>query len=229
MAARPRRRPAHDADALARQLAARAPEGGDVSLLNTTSGTTGLPKIVIHDQLRWFHFHRLAADVGHSRRARRLHELAARPRRLRPLDGAFHADAARRADGAHAQVRRARDDRCPRAPSGDGARPPSRPSSSCCSSPAASTAGAKLALRALFTGGEAVPERQARNFEIRTGASVLQFYGSNETGAVSATRPEDRAAQAPHDRGQADPRDAAPPLRRERPATSRRADADSRR
>ena len=50
-----------------------------------------------------------------------------------------------------------------------------------------------LALRTLFTGGEAVPEKRARAFEEKTGAFVLQFYGSNETGAVSVTRPEDPA------------------------------------
>ena len=39
----------------------------------------------------------------------------------------------------------------------------------------------------LFTGGEMVPERRAREFEDQTGARVLQFYGSNETGALSRT------------------------------------------
>jgi acyl-CoA synthetase len=42
-------------------------------------------------------------------------------------------------------------------------------------------------LRALFTGGEAVPYERASEFEERTGATVLQFYGSNETGALSRT------------------------------------------
>jgi acyl-CoA synthetase len=42
-------------------------------------------------------------------------------------------------------------------------------------------------LRLLFTGGEAVPQERAAAFEDRTGAPVLQFYGSNETGAVSRT------------------------------------------
>jgi acyl-CoA synthetase len=42
-------------------------------------------------------------------------------------------------------------------------------------------------LRALFTGGEAVPIARAFEFEQRTGAAVLQFYGSNETGALSRT------------------------------------------
>jgi acyl-CoA synthetase len=39
----------------------------------------------------------------------------------------------------------------------------------------------------LFTGGEAVPYERAAAFEERTGACVLQFYGSNETGALSCT------------------------------------------
>ena len=42
-------------------------------------------------------------------------------------------------------------------------------------------------LRVLFTGGEAVPYERAKEFEDRTGAAVLQFYGSNETGALSRT------------------------------------------
>jgi acyl-CoA synthetase (AMP-forming)/AMP-acid ligase II len=47
------------------------------------------------------------------------------------------------------------------------------------------------ALRIMFTGGEAVPYAEARRFEETTGALVLQFYGSNETGAASATTVHD--------------------------------------
>jgi acyl-CoA synthetase len=47
-------------------------------------------------------------------------------------------------------------------------------------------------LRALFTGGEAVNAQRAAEFEERTGALVLQFYGSNETGALSCTTTQDR-------------------------------------
>src|SRR6476469_9708982 len=36
----------------------------DVFLLNSTSGTTGLPKVVVHDQRRWFAFHDLAVDAA---------------------------------------------------------------------------------------------------------------------------------------------------------------------
>jgi acyl-CoA synthetase len=46
-------------------------------------------------------------------------------------------------------------------------------------------------LRVLFTGGEAVPADKAAHFEEVTGAKVLQFYGSNETGALSCTTVRD--------------------------------------
>ena len=39
----------------------------------------------------------------------------------------------------------------------------------------------------MFTGGEALPYRPAAEFEKLTGAKILQFYGSNETGLLSAT------------------------------------------
>ena len=43
----------------------------------------------------------------------------------------------------------------------------------------------------MFTGGEAVPYQRAAEFEEATGAAVLQFYGSNETGALSCTTSTD--------------------------------------
>jgi acyl-CoA synthetase len=46
-------------------------------------------------------------------------------------------------------------------------------------------------LRVMYTGGEAVPFSQAAAFEARTGARVLQFYGSNESGLVTGTRTTD--------------------------------------
>ncbi|HET9874134.1 MAG TPA: class I adenylate-forming enzyme family protein [Mycobacterium sp.] len=61
-------------------------------------------------------------------------------------------------------------------------------------SPAAAAADLS-SLRVMFTGGEAVPYLSAAEFERRTGATVLQFYGSNETGALSNTTlddPQDR-------------------------------------
>ena len=46
-------------------------------------------------------------------------------------------------------------------------------------------------LRVLFTGGEAISAVRAREFEQRTGCRVLNFYGSNETGMLSGTRSTD--------------------------------------
>jgi acyl-CoA synthetase len=42
-------------------------------------------------------------------------------------------------------------------------------------------------LRVVFTGGEPLPYAQTARFEELTGATILQFYGSNETGMLSAT------------------------------------------
>lgn len=50
-------------------------------------------------------------------------------------------------------------------------------------------------LRVMFTGGEAVPYDRALQFEERVGAKVLQFYGSNESGAISHTSLSDTADQ----------------------------------
>jgi acyl-CoA synthetase len=43
----------------------------------------------------------------------------------------------------------------------------------------------------VFAGGEALPYRPAAEFEELTGAKILQFYGSNETGLLSATTMND--------------------------------------
>jgi acyl-CoA synthetase len=39
----------------------------------------------------------------------------------------------------------------------------------------------------MFTGGEAIPYDSARRFEEHTGAAILNFYGSNESGFATAT------------------------------------------
>lgn len=46
-------------------------------------------------------------------------------------------------------------------------------------------------LRVVFTGGERLNSERAEEFERRTGASILQFYGSNESGPISVTRVAD--------------------------------------
>jgi acyl-CoA synthetase len=46
-------------------------------------------------------------------------------------------------------------------------------------------------LKVMFTGGEMIPFAAAREFEERTGAYVLNFYGSNESGVATGTRVSD--------------------------------------
>jgi acyl-CoA synthetase len=67
-------------------------------------------------------------------------------------------------------------------------------------------------LRMMFTGGEAIPYARALEFEERTGASVMNFYGSNETGMLSGTRITDDRQNRLTTGGPRDPRDARAPL-----------------
>ncbi len=45
-------------------LTGRAFGPDDLFLVNSTSGTTGMPKCVLHTQNRWMYFHQLATDAG---------------------------------------------------------------------------------------------------------------------------------------------------------------------
>ena len=158
--------------------------------LNSTSGTTGLPKCVMHNQRRWFAFHSLA----HTDAAFTTEDvfLSALPMpfgfglwtsHFTPsIVGApcvvverFAAEVVLQAIEHHRVTVLA----------------------------AVSSQFVMLlesraldrhdlsSLRVMFTGGEMVPYERAKAFEDRTGAAVLQFYGSNETGALSGTTRED--------------------------------------
>jgi acyl-CoA synthetase len=157
-------------------------------LINSTSGTTGLPKCVMHAQNRWHYFHRTAVDVG------ALTEddifLAGVPA---PFGfGQWTSHVTPTVLGATAVVMerfRAADalDLIDREKATvlcavstqfvmmlnqeDAADPPHQLDS----------------LRVMFTGGEMIPYERALAFEERTGARVLNFYGSNESGFATAT------------------------------------------
>ena len=165
---------------------ARAFTADELWFLNSTSGTTGLPKIVMHHQARWFAFHRLAVATGALTGADVFMSVLPAPfgfglwtAHFTPaILGApcallerFTPEAALAAIAEHRVTVLA----------------------------AVSTQFVMMlesraladtdlsSLRVLYTGGERVPPDRAAAFEDRTGARVLQFYGSNETGALSAT------------------------------------------
>lgn len=158
----------------------------ELFLLNSTSGTTGLPKCVMHTQVRWMYFHELAVEAG---------ELTGEDVFLSAIPapfgfGLWTAHFTPTLLGCPVVVM-----------------PRFSPELvielierervtvlACVStqflmmlnSPALAEHDLS-SLRCMFTGGEAVPYERAAEFEERTGAAVLQFYGSNETGALSRT------------------------------------------
>jgi len=165
---------------------ARRFAANELFLINTTSGTTGMPKCVAHHEARWLRFAEYVQDsaplscddvflcavpasvgfglwFGHFTAA-----VLGAPTVLLPK---FFVPALIRALATHRVTVLA----------------------------AVSTQlimllnaiekeGCKLDdLRVLYTGGEAVPFERAARFEALTDAIVLQFYGSNEAGGLSYT------------------------------------------
>lgn len=164
------------------------PEG--LWFLNSTSGTTGLPKIVMHNQARWFAFHEFAQRVARFTQ----HEvfLSALPA---PFGfGLWTSHFTPTILGAPCIVC-ARFDPVAVLAAIERYRVTVLAAVSTqfvmlLNSPAIERHDLS-SLRVMFTGGEMVPYERAREFEERTGATVLQFYGSNETGALSATTLDD--------------------------------------
>src|SRR6202161_2157732 len=162
----------------------------DVFLINSTSGTTGLPKCVVHTQNRWHYFHQKAVANG----------------QLTPDDvflpvipmpfgfGIWTSHTSPIYLGATAVIV----DRFTARATCE-AIAEYRVTVLCCVSTQLTMLMADRAsrecdlssLRVVFTGGEALPYRPAAEFEKLTGAMILQFYGSNETGLLSATTVND--------------------------------------
>jgi acyl-CoA synthetase len=162
----------------------------DVFLINSTSGTTGLPKCVVHTQNRWYYFHQKAVANGLLTSADIFLPVIPMPfgfgiwtSHTTPIYlGAtavilerFTTKAACEAIAQH------------------------RVTVLCCVSTQLTMLMADSAcrdydlssLRVVFAGGEALPYRPAVEFEELTGAKILQFYGSNETGLLSGTTLDD--------------------------------------
>ena len=165
-------------------------DADELFLVNSTSGTTGLPKCVMHNQNRWMFFHQLAADAGAFTPDDVFFNALPAPfgfglwtSHVTPavlgcttvVQDRFDADAALRAIERERVTVLA-----------------------CVSTQFLMMLNSPeleqrdlTSLRCMFTGGEAVPGERAARFEQVTGARVLQFYGSNETGALSRTTMRD--------------------------------------
>jgi acyl-CoA synthetase len=158
----------------------------DLFLLNFTSGTTGLPKCVRHDQRRWMGFHEFAVDAGDLSQSDVFMSVVPTPfgfgiwsSHVTPTLLAIPTVLMPRfsADRAISLLERHRVTVLAAV---------TTQFIMMVNSPALERHDL-TSLRLMFTGGEAVPYQRAAAFEERTGAPVLQFYGSNETGAVSRT------------------------------------------
>ncbi|GAA3268377.1 class I adenylate-forming enzyme family protein [Dactylosporangium vinaceum] len=167
---------------------------GDIHLLNSTSGTTGMPKCVVHNQNRWFYYHELAVECGDLRTDEVFLTLIPAPYGFAQWTANFTPTLL----GAPTVV-------MPRFSADEALRliERERVTVVCCvstqfimmlNSPVLDEVDLS-SLRCMFTGGEAVPFERAAEFERRTGAKVLQFFGSNETGALSRTSVTDTVEQ----------------------------------
>jgi acyl-CoA synthetase len=162
----------------------------DLWLLNSTSGTTGLPKCVMQTQNRWFYFHQKAVEAGCLGDDEVWMSVVPAPfgfglwtAHVTPtvlgatclLQARFDADAAAAAIEHHGAT------------------------VLCAVSSqfvmildAAESQDVDLSsLQAVFTGGEAISPSRAAALEDRAGCRVLNFYGSNETGVLSGTTVDD--------------------------------------
>jgi acyl-CoA synthetase len=171
-------------------LAAVALGADDLFLVNSTSGTTGLPKCVMHNQNRWMFFHQLAVAAGRLTSADVFFSALPAPFGF----GLWTAHVTPTVLGCTTVVQERFD-------AGDALRAIEREGVTvlaCVSTQFLMMLNTPEiercdvgSLRCLFTGGEAVPRDRAAHFEDVTGARVLQFYGSNETGALSCTTLDD--------------------------------------
>ncbi|WKG01681.1 class I adenylate-forming enzyme family protein [Mycolicibacterium sp. HK-90] len=181
-----------DGAALDTDTPRRSPDDGaplgpdDVFLINSTSGTTGLPKCVVHTQNRWHYFHQQAVANGALSTDDIFLPVIPAPfgfgiwtAHTTPIHLGATTVLLERFDAAAACEAIARH----------------QVTVLCCVSTQlmmimadqASRGNDLSSLRVVFTGGEALPYQRAADFEDLTGATILQFYGSNETGLLSGT------------------------------------------
>ncbi len=154
-------------------------------LINSTSGTTGLPKCVTQTQNRWFYFHRLATEFGTLGRDEIWMSVVPAPFGF----GLWTSHVSPTLAGAPCIVQPRFDARkAAERIAADGVTVLCAVSSQFVMILDAAEGLDLSNLRVLFTGGERLPLERSREFEQRTGCAVLNFYGSNETGVLSGTR-----------------------------------------
>ena len=175
-------------------ITGRALGPDDFAMLNSTSGTTGLPKCVSHTQNRWFYFHELARRAGDLNSSDVFMGAVPSPFGF----GLWTAHFSPAALGVPTVVMERFDAHAAL----DLIEKHKVTVLHCVSTQFIMLLNAQAererdlsSLRCMFTGGEAVPYERAAAFEDATGAKVLQFYGSNETGALSHTSLADTREQ----------------------------------
>ncbi|MES2171868.1 MAG: class I adenylate-forming enzyme family protein [Actinomycetota bacterium] len=166
----------------------------DLFMLNSTSGTTGMPKCVMHNQHRWFYFHQKAAQHADLTGDDVFFGAVPAPFGF----GLWTAHFTPAILGAPCVVReRFSADETIQLIERHGVTMLGAVSTQfimMLNSPEMGIRSLET-LRVIFTGGEAVPTNRARAFEEQTGATVLQFFGSNETGLLTGTTLRDSFEQ----------------------------------
>ena len=158
----------------------------DLWLLNSTSGTTGLPKCVMHHQGRWLSFHELAVGAGGLRASDVFMSVLPAPFGF----GIWTAHVTPTLLGVPCVLTARFDaDACLEIIERERVSVLAAVSTQLVMLTKASTFASRdlSSLRIVFTGGEMVPYASTAALEDRAGCAVLQFYGSNETGALSRT------------------------------------------
>ncbi|HRE00279.1 MAG TPA: fatty acid--CoA ligase family protein, partial [Ilumatobacteraceae bacterium] len=166
----------------------------ELFFLNSTSGTTGMPKLVRHTMNRWFAFHAMAVDAGEMTPDDVFMSVIPAPFGF----GLWTAHFTPSILGSGCVVLERFDaDEMIRAIERNKVTVLAAVSTQfimMLNSPILHDHDVS-SLRVMFTGGEAVPYDRAAKFEEETGAFVLQFFGSNETGALSYTSTRDTREQ----------------------------------
>ncbi len=166
----------------------------EVSIVNSTSGTTGMPKCVMHTQNRHYYINEMARELGALSSEDVFMSLVPTPFGF----GLWTSHFTPAFLGARlVTLERFDPDLALELVEREGVTVLAGVSTQLRMLLASErfTSQDLSSLRVMFTGGEAVPMADAAAFEGRTGAKVLQFYGSNESGVVVGTRltdPDDK-------------------------------------